>query len=134
MRPVSRRRGMRLAVLAATVTLLAAGGTTPASARTAPPEPSDAGTIAPQLARELATDGEADFWIRFAPRADLAAASRIEDWDRRGAEVARLLREPARTSQAAVRAHLDAVGADYQAFWVTNAIHVRDRKSTRLNY
>ncbi|HEY8453912.1 MAG TPA: S8 family serine peptidase [Natronosporangium sp.] len=126
MRPVSRRRGMRPAVVVATVALLAAGGTVPASARTAPPEPSGPGTIAPQLAAELAADGEADFWIRFAPRADLTAASRIEDWNRRGAEVARLLRETARASQAEVRAHLDAVGADYQAFWVTNAIHVRN--------
>lgn len=123
MQPVSPGRGVRVMAAIAVITLIGSGAA-PASAAQ-PGDPSDSGaTIAPQLESRLQADGEADFWVRFGDHADLAAAGRIGDWDQRGREVARALRETAQTSQAAVRARLDAAGAPYQAFWATNAIRV----------
>ncbi|OLF08742.1 hypothetical protein BLA60_22285 [Actinophytocola xinjiangensis] len=83
-----------------------------------------AAKIQPELASQFTGDTAEGFWVRFADSADLSRASGIRDWDRRGAEVARQLRETALASQAGVRASLDREGVEYQAFWATNAIRV----------
>ncbi len=81
-------------------------------------------TIEPALARELA-DGRTDFFVRFGARADLDAASRIDDWAARGAAVVRALRKTAETSQAGVVARLQERGLAYESLYVTNAVYVR---------
>ncbi len=75
---------------------------------------------------ELAAGGTTDVMIAFEERADLAAAARVDDWGERGAAVVAALRETAEESQGATRAELDAAGADYEAYWIANAILVRD--------
>jgi len=80
--------------------------------------------IRPELARTLQAKGQADFWVRFAPKADLSKASAIKDWNERGTAVATALQKTAEESQAKVRAELDAAGLSYEAFWATNAIKV----------
>ena len=80
--------------------------------------------IEPALSRELA-DGRTDFFIRFSAQADLDAASRIEDWDARGAAVVKALRATARTSQAGVIARLQERGLAYESLFITNTVYVR---------
>jgi len=75
------------------------------------------------LAVELAT-GPSEFWVKFASTANLSAASKMSDWDARGQAVYDALTQTANSSQASVRAYLDAQHVTYQAFWAVNAIHV----------
>ena len=82
--------------------------------------------IRPKLRQQLAAEERGDFWVRFADRADLSAATRTSDWNARGTLVARALRETAAQSQTAVRKRLDGAGVRYDAYWATNAIFVRD--------
>ncbi|WP_162605865.1 S8 family serine peptidase [Jiangella aurantiaca] len=74
----------------------------------------------------LAAGETTDVMIAFEERADLAAAARIDDWDDRGAAVVAALQQAAEESQRATRTELDAAGADYVAYWIANAILVRD--------
>ncbi|WP_116948752.1 S8 family serine peptidase [Jiangella endophytica] len=83
-------------------------------------------TIEPGLRRQLAAADTAELWVRFDDRADLAAAAALTDWTERGTAVAEALRQTAESSQAAIRARLDAEGVRYEAFWATNAIRIPD--------
>lgn len=98
-------------------------------------EPGPTSDPVPATAEEKLTDGamtaladssEADFWVRFADRADLSAAASISDWDARGVAVHEALTATATASQAGTVAELDAAGVDYSAHWITNAILVHD--------
>ncbi|MCK0112591.1 cell wall-binding repeat-containing protein [Ornithinimicrobium sp. F0845] len=126
--PLARRL---LASLAGASLVLGGGlvahgsGTAPAPAA----DPSGGDRVDSSVLAELQTDGAADFWIYFADRADLSAASSIEDWDARGQAVYDALVATAEASQAQVRADLDAAGVDYQAFSITNAIRVTDGRA-----
>ncbi|WP_056891167.1 S8 family serine peptidase [Nocardioides sp. Root151] len=82
--------------------------------------------IAPALQRKFDTDATEprDFWISFDADADTSAASATGDWARRGQQVVDRLRSTAKTAQADTIAALDAAGADYTAYWITNAIRV----------
>lgn len=79
-----------------------------------------------RLESAFAKDGRQDFWIRFAERADTSAARRMDDWTKRGAYVHDELTKVAAESQRRVRQRLDADDVTYEAFWVSNAILVRD--------
>ena len=68
----------------------------------------------------------ADFWIRFADTPDLAPAKDIADWGERGQFVYDALTSTAKASQAGVVADLKAAGADYESYWISNAILVED--------
>ncbi|MEV4350612.1 S8 family serine peptidase [Actinoplanes sp. NPDC049596] len=107
--------GAGLAIIVAGAGLVVGGGGVQAA-------PKD--KIRPELASQMAARGGGDFWVRFAGRADLSAASKIKDWDERGTAVAAALKKAASASQGAVRAELDRDGTKYQAFWATNAIKV----------
>ena len=48
-----------------------------------------------------------DYWVRFAAKADLTAASKITNWNERGTAVAAALKKAAADSQAKIRAELD---------------------------
>jgi len=81
------------------------------------------GKIAADLGATLAT-GPSAFWVRFADRADLAAAAQTAGWNARGQAVYDALTSTADTSQADVRAFLDGRGVAYETFFITNAIHI----------
>ena len=122
----SRRRGARTLVSAGLATILAAGlvalgSPTPSAAA---PTASKEDKVRPELASQLKAKSGADFWIRFAAKTDLSAASAIKDWDKRGKAVADALKKTAADSQAGIRAELDGTGTSYQTFWATNAIKV----------
>ncbi|MFK4835348.1 S8 family serine peptidase [Microbacterium sp. ZW T2_14] len=146
------RRPRAIATVIAAAALVATLIVSPPAAATEPPAPGlpdgqtatdawrhgilpEAGTPTDDAAqaREKLTDeaesqlteaGGASFWVRFADRADLAAASAIADWDERGAAVRDALRAHAEASQAPVIAELEAAGAAYTSFWVSNAVLV----------
>ncbi|MDQ7880117.1 hypothetical protein Q9R08_19155 [Microbacterium sp. QXD-8] len=146
---LQRRPRAAAAVLAAATLVATLLGSPPAAATELPPPGlpegeagaaawrhgilPDAGTPTDDAARAKLTDEAesqlteteaASFWVRFADRADLAAASAIADWDKRGAAVRDALRAHAEVSQASVIADLDAAGAAYTSFWVSNAVLV----------
>ncbi len=92
----------------------------------APPEPPDEGAkIDPAVIEAVDDGGTTTFWVRLGDHADLSAATAITDWAERGAYVVDQLKATATASQAPVRAQLDARGAKYTSYWVTNALRVR---------
>ncbi|MEV0716696.1 carboxypeptidase regulatory-like domain-containing protein [Asanoa sp. NPDC050611] len=82
--------------------------------------------ITAEATKQLTANKNADFWIKFAAKADLAPAYKIADSDKRGQYVYDALRATAKQSQSAVIAQLDATGADYESFWINNSIYVED--------
>ncbi|WP_371403815.1 S8 family serine peptidase [Kribbella sp. NBC_00662] len=117
-----------LAALAVVATGMAAAGQAQASPPTKPEAtPSPAAKIKPELKAQLEgkeAKAETDYWVRFAAKADLTAASKITNWNERGTAVAAALKKAAADSQASIRAELDAQHVKYQAFWGTNAIRI----------
>ncbi|MFD7023356.1 S8 family serine peptidase [Promicromonospora sukumoe] len=117
------------ALLATTVSAAPALASTPAPAGPAPVVAGDvperaADKITPGVQTRLETKETADFWVRFADTPDLAPAKAIADWDERGQYVYDALTSTAKKSQAGVVAQLEAVDADYETFWISNAILV----------
>ncbi|HEY3261917.1 MAG TPA: carboxypeptidase regulatory-like domain-containing protein [Pseudonocardiaceae bacterium] len=117
LRRAGRPLGLVSAVLAALGLLVA-----PAAAQ---PSTTGANKIETSVATELRNRGRADFYVEFAERADLSAASTIADWNQRGAAVVAALRGTADASQLDVRKQLDLAGVGYRSFWVANTILVR---------
>lgn len=118
--------------LAASLSEPAPPGSTDSPLRTIAPSDGGADDRAAALGKltdaaetELTGAPAADFWVRFGDRADLAAAAKITDWDERGAAVRDALMSQAAASQADVLADLDAAGAAYTSFWVSNAVLVK---------
>ena len=95
-----------------------------AQAQSQTPAEFDPPQIEAQVLKKARAQGEADFWIRLAPQADLSAAYGM-DWERRGRFVVETLRKTARQAQAPVRAYLDRAGIDYTPHWIVNAVYVR---------
>jgi subtilisin family serine protease/N-acetylneuraminic acid mutarotase len=127
LRPTRRLRLARSLLSAgAALVLVATSVAATGSAAQAAPGTAASDKIRPELNRTLQAKGQSDFWIRFAPKADLGKASAIKDWNERGTAVATALQKSAADSQAKVRAELDAAGVKYQSFWATNAIKVSD--------
>ncbi|WP_050761606.1 S8 family serine peptidase [Beutenbergia cavernae] len=101
-------------------------GAVPALAEPTPVVPATADEKFTAEALQVLEESEtADFWVRFADRADLDAASSVDDWDARGIAVYEALRETAAASQAGTIAALDAADASYVPYWVANAILVK---------
>ncbi len=115
------RLALLLAVLGLALTALtvvAGAGSANASSTAAASD-----KVKPELAAQLASKGEAAFWVRFQ-QADLAAAASTKDWDERGQAVYDALRAAAKQSQGDTLALLDSAAVSYQPFWATNAIRV----------
>ncbi|MFI7519691.1 S8 family serine peptidase [Micromonospora globbae] len=112
------------AVLVATALAATGSGAQAASGGFGAGAPSPADKIRPELTKQLEGKSESDFWIRFKDRADLSQASKIKDWNERGAAVVAALKKTAANSQAKVAAELNSSGTKYQTFWATNAIRV----------
>lgn len=111
---------------------LVLGGALSAQGGAAPPptaaghSPSVDDRVDAAVTAELERDGTADFWVYFPERPDLSPAAAMQDWEARGQWVYDRLTSTAESSQAGVRAELDASGATYQSFHITNAIRVTD--------
>jgi subtilisin family serine protease len=69
-------------------------------------------------------DGTGPFFVMFAERTPLGAASRIQDWAARGRFVVESLQATAQRSQNGVRGYLQGQKIDYTAFWVENKIYI----------
>lgn len=127
---LSAHRGSRWGVLATLLALVAVALPAAGAAPQPGPGPGDKPDVTDKIdaavAAELRVEGRADFWIRFADRPDLSAFEDIEDWGQRGRAVYDALRGTAEASQAGIRQELDAAGADYRSFAITNAIWVED--------
>lgn len=81
--------------------------------------------LRPQLRSQLHDrTSDVDFWVYFGAKADLSKARSIKDWNKRGAAVAKALKDAANDSQRTVRQELTAAGIAYQSFWAANAIKV----------
>ncbi|MGW8885699.1 S8 family serine peptidase [Streptomyces sp. NPDC055749] len=90
------------------------------------PEQAVAGEkVAMELRSAMEEDPTTSFWVRFKDRPDLDAARGEKGWARRGELVVKELKETAARSQAGVIEQLEASGADYSAFYVSNAVFVR---------
>lgn len=113
--------GVTLALAVATLAVTS----TPASADpTGDPSGVAAAKLTAGVRSELAGGAHGDYWVRFAPGGSVARAAAGQGWAARGRTVYDGLRAQARTSQAGVRAELDARGADYTSYWVSDAILV----------
>ncbi len=75
------------------------------------------------LVEKIASDGSADFLIRFTDQADLSPAYSM-DWESRGEFVYHTLLETANSSQANAKALLDQDGVKYQTFINGNELYV----------
>ncbi len=128
-----RRRGAVAVLILGLALLLQAlvGVAAPPTASGADPDPDV--KVAPDVEQALDDEGKADVMVYFADKADLAAASRIDDWSDRGAAVVAALQSTARGSQADVRAVLDGAGVDHQPFWAANAISVTSAGSALVH-
>lgn len=116
----------RLVVASLSALALVGGVVAAPSLATAAPAsaPDAAAKIAPEVTASLSSGASASYWIRFAARTDLSAATQIDDWDARGQAVFDALNATAAGSQASIKSLLDGRGTDYQAFYATNAIYV----------
>lgn len=95
------------------------------SANAAPEQSEESGpSISSEVTSELEANGKADVWLSLKDQADLSAAYDMS-WEERGHYVYDTLRAHASESQADLVAELDAAGADYQTYWVNNAILVK---------
>jgi subtilisin family serine protease len=117
-----------VATSALSVAPAAFAGTSPTTATTTTKsvaaDPEDKFT---DFAREMLSERKtADFWVELADEADLTDARGITNWDKRGQYVYDALTSTAETSQASLIKELDAAGADYESFWISNRILVED--------
>ena len=82
-------------------------------------------TIDAEVLAAVEGGGTTDVWLQLDDTADLSAAYGM-DWAERGAYVYETLQAHAKESQADLVADLEATGADYQSFWINNAVFVED--------
>lgn len=78
-----------------------------------------------QVRQQLASQGQADFWVVLADQADLSGAAALEDWTARGQYVYDTLVATADASQADIRTILDDDRVSYQNYWIANVIFVK---------
>ncbi|WP_369371687.1 S8 family serine peptidase [Promicromonospora sp. Populi] len=126
------------ALLATTVSAIPALASTstptgiqPAATADVPERAAD--KITPAVQTRLEAKDSTDFWIRFADQPDLEPAKAIADWDERGQYVYEALTSTAKASQAGVIADLKAAGAEYESYWISNAILVEDGSAELAN-
>ncbi len=79
----------------------------------------------PALLAATAGGATAEFLVVLDAQADLSGAARLGDRTARGRAVYETLTAVATRTQAPLRALLDARGATYRAYWVTNMLWVR---------
>ncbi|MFC4586982.1 S8 family serine peptidase [Sphaerisporangium corydalis] len=102
-------------------TLAALALVLPQGVAQAAPEPEK---IDKTVLAKLAADDKATFWVRLKSGADLSAARRATTKTEKAKQVYRAKTEVATSSQAGLRALLNAQKADFTPFWIANAIQV----------
>ena len=97
------------------------------------PPPPDEPVVSADVLADIEERGRASFWVRFEDRPDLSPMQQISDWDERGQAVYDALAATAQESQGQLRADLDAAGAGYTPYLITNAVlvHAGDEASVR---
>ncbi|MPZ26697.1 MAG: S8 family serine peptidase [Micromonosporaceae bacterium] len=125
--PVSQERARprwsrRLAAVGAAGVLVAGLVVAGAPGASAAPEPARA-TVDADVYTALA-DGPDEFFVYLAQTADLSAAATLDSKLAKGTHVFGQLTRTARTSQAPLRAMLDARGVEYTPFWIANVLLV----------
>ncbi|WP_326640824.1 S8 family serine peptidase [Nonomuraea fuscirosea] len=108
--------------LACALTLLATAlsGAVPAHAAADDP------VIAPEVLASFDARATTDFWVRMSGKADLAPAKKIAGRTARGRDVVERLHARADRDQEPLRKLLKAEGVKSTAFWVTNAVYVKN--------
>jgi hypothetical protein len=90
----------------------------------AEPDPQRA-KIHPLVWESLRAGGETEILLVLQEQADLSAVAGIPTREAKGRYVYETLRAVADRTQAELRASLEAQGADYQSYYIVNAIKVR---------
>ncbi len=85
------------------------------------------------LAQRLASQSAVDVIVQVSGHADLTGAENIADRNERVRFVYEKLRDTADRTQAGLVQFLDQKKADYQAFYITNAVLVRNANAQLLN-
>ncbi|MEV4069986.1 S8 family serine peptidase [Nonomuraea fuscirosea] len=108
--------------LACALTLLATAlsGAVPAHAAADDP------VIAPEVLASFDARPTTDFWVRMSGKADLAPAKKIAGRTARGRDVVERLHARADRDQEPLRKLLKAEKVKSTAFWVTNAVYVKN--------
>ena len=101
------------------VLLLGLSGAPSTTLRAAPDK------IAPWLLAHTADGAEAEFLVVLAAQADLSGAARLHTKAEKGRYVYETLWRTAQTSQAPLRAWLDARGVDYRPYYIVNLLWVK---------
>ena len=118
---MKRRTVIRSSWLAMVITTVAAASAGPGVMGSVPSR-DPASKVEPQLIAETAEGQSASFIVLLDDQADLSVAYNIEDPDARGWYVYRRLKEHAESTQARLRALLEARGVPYRSFWAANAL------------
>src|SRR5690348_9243595 len=80
--------------------------------------------VAQKVVDQVNANGKATFWVILKEKADLSKVSKIGNWNERGRLVVDELKKTADESQAGLRGFLKKAGAQYEPFWIMNAIKV----------
>lgn len=94
--------------------------------------PPDIPSVDPALQAKVENNDSLDFMIYFEEQANLSAAYSM-GWEERGTYVFEQLNRHAEASQARVLKFLEARGAAFTPFWISNAILVESTNSQTLN-
>lgn len=97
----------------------------PGVVHAADPAPSWRLKVDPWVMELSAAEGRTEFLVFLTEQADLAGAADLRGKAAKGSWVVDRLREVAARTQAPLRRHLEAVGAEHRPFWVANMLWVR---------
>ena len=115
------------------LSLLLAGLSTPAVTSPLAQGPmisvADLPKVDPAVLDQLAVDGETEFYVILAVRADLSGAAALPTKVAKTTYVFNLLRETARQTQPPLTRYLDQQGLDYRAYYIANMIEVTGDRS-----
>jgi subtilisin family serine protease len=133
MRPTEMTRRRRLvptALLTLIAVMLATAPATGIPAAASPPtavptsEAASPVRVDPQVWEEIDEQGKATFWVYLKETADLSEAPTISDWEERGHHVYDRLTATAAHTQRSVARLLTRHGAEWESYWITNALLV----------
>ncbi|WP_326731763.1 S8 family serine peptidase [Streptomyces phaeochromogenes] len=119
--PRSRRTPGRALAVGLALALLGPALVASIPAASAADDPAE---ITAQVTETLEKKKAADVWLVFDDKADLAKASAIKDWNKRGQAVVDALKATATSSQAETRAELTNAGTEFTSYWISNQIRV----------
>jgi hypothetical protein len=119
----------RLFTAAIVIVLLVGTASLPAAAG----QGNATGKIEPLVLEEITTNGQTDYFIWMAEKADLSHADQLHTRLEKGQFVYNTLRETAERTQRDLRRYLDGQGIQYEAFYIANKILVRGGGQALLN-